>query len=460
MNQQANYMTLSSMIEQIKSNEDKNMVNQILEIEKLPKEEKYKLFKDQLRRAGVTATWKWEDAERVLYNEPIWKSIKTFQEKRSLFNEFVKQCKLKEREDIKLKKEKLKLKFRQMLEEDNSLNSNSKFSEALTKYCYDERWRAIDEREREDIFQDYIDLLYKKEEDEWKQMRENKKKKFERSLEDKKIKVNTKWKEICQLYSNDPLFMSMEKIDQIETFADYISRLENCEKKKKEEEDKYQAYQNREKFRDLLQNFLDQKKINMKTKWKTFVLEIKDKEEYLNLLGQSGSTPHDFFNDVIMALKEEYKKNRKILKTILRDNTIKFSPNISYEAYTDILVQYKEYSDIKSELKPILYEYLIQKLKEKEIEHNKREVKIANKLYSYIQRKKLNIGLTTEFGEALPLIKQHKKFIPISDENLRFAYVMLQDMLRKNPIEEKGNSNLIYTKTNEEEEKEDGETSM
>ena len=134
MNQQANYMTLSSMIEQIKSNEDKNMVNQILEIEKLPKEEKYKLFKDQLRRAGVTATWKWEDAERVLYNEPIWKSIKTFQEKRSLFNEFVKQCKLKEREDIKLKKEKLKLKFRQMLEEDNSLNSNSKFSEALTKY--------------------------------------------------------------------------------------------------------------------------------------------------------------------------------------------------------------------------------------------------------------------------------------------------------------------------------------
>ena len=455
---QPNYMSLSSMLDQMKNNEDINKVNQILEIEKLPKEEKHKLFKDQLRKAGVTATWKWEDAERVLYNEPIWKSIKTFQEKRSLFNDFVRQCKLKEREDIKLRKEKLKVKFRQMLEEDSSLNSNSKFSEALTKYCYDDRWRAIDEREREEIFQDYIDILFKKEEDEWRQTREKQKKQFERSLEDKHVKVKMKWKEICQLYSNDPLFISMEKIDQIETFSNYITRLENIEKQRKEEEDKYLAYQNREKFRDLLQYYLDQNKITIKTKWNTFVKEIKDKEEYLNLLGQPGSTPHDFFNDVIMALRDEYKQNRKILKKILKENTIKFSANISYEAYTDILAQYKEYSDIKNELKPILYEYLVEKLKEKEIEHNRREVKIANKLYSYIQRKKLSIGIDMEFEEALPLIKQHKKFVPISDENLRFAYVMLQEMMRNKPIEFT-EGKIDYKNIMNEEEKEDGETS-
>ena len=186
--------------------------------------------------------------------------------------------------------------------------------------------------------------------------------------------------------------------------------------------------------------------------------EIKDKEEYLNLLGQPGSTPHDFFNDVIMALRDEYKQNRKILKKILKENTIKFSANISYEAYTDILAQYKEYSDIKNELKPILYEYLVEKLKEKEIEHNRREVKIANKLYSYIQRKKLSIGIDMEFEEALPLIKQHKKFVPISDENLRFAYVMLQEMMRNKPIEFT-EGKIDYKNIMNEEEKEDGETS-
>ena len=165
----------------------------------------------------MTATWKWEDTERVLYAKPRWKSIKTFLEKRSLFNEYVSECKTKEREDIKLKKEKLKCKFRQMLEEDTSLNSNSKFSEALTKYCYDERWYSIDECDREEIFQDYINVLFKREEDKWKADREHKRKLFVKSLEEKQIGSNVKWKETLQIYNNDILFQSMEKLDQIET---------------------------------------------------------------------------------------------------------------------------------------------------------------------------------------------------------------------------------------------------
>ena len=35
-------------------------------LDKLPKEEKNKLFKDKMRECGVTATWKWEDVERIL----------------------------------------------------------------------------------------------------------------------------------------------------------------------------------------------------------------------------------------------------------------------------------------------------------------------------------------------------------------------------------------------------------
>lgn len=452
--------SISSVLEQMKTIEDTNLINQILEIDKLPKAEKHKLFKDQLRKAGVTATWKWEDAERVLYAEPIWKSIKTFQEKRSLFNEYVRDCKTKEREDIKLKKEKLKCKFRQMLEEDTTLNSNSKFSEALTKYCYDERWRSIDERDREEIFQDYIDVLFKKEEDEWKADREYKKKLFMKSLEEKAIASNVKWKEILQIYNNDILFQSMEKVDQIETFAEYITKLEKYEMKKNEEDKQYQAYINREKFKDMLHNYLEQNRITMFTKWKDFVHEIKNKEEYINLLGQSGSTPRDFFNDVIMVLTAEFKKNKKILKQILRENTIKFASNISYEAYNDILVQYKEYASIRADMKPVLYDYLIRKVKEKEREHNKREIKIANKMYSYIQRKKLVIGNYMEFEEALPLIRQHKKFMPISDENLRFAFLIVKEMVKNNVKVNEGENMVIKRNGSENDnEKEDGEMS-
>ena len=90
---------------------------------------------------------------------------------------------------------------------------------------------------------------------------------------------------------------------------------------------------------------------------------------------------------------------------------------------------------------------MIKKLKEKEIEHQKREEKIANKLFSYIQRKKLNLTKDNTFEEAFPQIKKHKKFINITEEHLRYAYNLLLKMLNSNnplPI------NI---------EKEDGETS-
>ena len=41
--------------------------------------------------------------------------------------------------------------------------------------------------------------------------------------------------------------------------------------------------------------------------------KIKDKEEYLNLLGQPGSTPHDFFNHPILNIVLYNKKELNIL---------------------------------------------------------------------------------------------------------------------------------------------------
>jgi len=107
----------------------------------------------------------------------------------------------------------------------------------------------------------------------------------------------------------------MEKIDRIQTFADYILSLESKEKNERQEKEKYQCYQNREKFRELLQiRSVEEKILNIDTKWKDYILEIKDKEEYLNMLGQKGSTPMELFQDKIQELKKEYKKIKKYLK--------------------------------------------------------------------------------------------------------------------------------------------------
>ena len=376
----------------------------------LPKEKLYQKFKEKLKSLDITITWKWEDASRLMFNEPEWKSIRTFSEKRNLFNDYINDLKNKEREEIYLKREKNKAKFRQLLSEDNTINSDSTYTEAMSRLSYDERWRAVDEKEREDVFEDYIDLIYKKEEDEWKKEREVKKKLFLEKMKFKKIKSDTLWKDICVEFKDDPVFASMEKIDRIQTFADYITTLESEEKREKREKDKYQGYLNREKFRELLQISVEEKNLNLETKWGDFVAQIKDREEYLNMLAQEGSTPLELFQDKINELKKEYKKVKKIFKEIITKNKIEIKYHISFEEFDNLISQFKESKMISLDMKKLLYEHIKKKLEEKEIIHNKHSKNIANKLYSYLQRKKLILRDNCPFDEAYNKIKKLKKF--------------------------------------------------
>jgi len=237
-----------------------------------------------LRRAGVTSTWKWEDCERVLQKEEMWKAIKTFQEKRQLFNDFVKDCKTREKEELRIKRDRLRSRFRQMLEDDTTLNSDVKFCEIATKYCTDERWRSIEERDREELFQDYLDDLENKENEEKRILRDQRMRSLKGVFEEKRLPVSTKWKEVCMNMRDDPAFNLLDKIDRLKAFSEYITAIESKEKAEKENSRKYFEYKNRENFRDLLKDLINKLEINSKTKWKVLVAKIKDTPQYLNLV--------------------------------------------------------------------------------------------------------------------------------------------------------------------------------
>ncbi len=431
----ANLNTLSALSEienKIRENEEKKF-NPNIDLDKLPKEEAYKLFKDMLRRAGITATWKWEDCERVLYKEAIWKIIKTFKEKRNLFDEYIKECKTRERDELQLKRDKLKTKFRQMLEEDLCLTSDTKFSDAIKKFCSDERWRAIDERDREDLFQDYLDDLEKRETEEKRILKETKIRQFKRILEEKRLPSSTKWKEICLNFKEDPFFNSMEKIDRMKTFSDYITELENKEKAERDWNKKLNEYRNREYFRDFLQSLVDRNEINSKSKWKNFVNVIKDDSNYINLLGQEGSTPKDLFDDVVSILKEDYKRNKDTLKKILKINSIKFNSESPYNEFEQKLKSYDDFSLITEDMRYILWSNLTHKLKEKEKEFLKNEKKALKKLESFM-KKKINLTDEGSFEEVLDQIKSHSRFLLLQPNKIRGIYEKLKEMISKGDL--------------------------
>jgi len=271
------------MDKRIRDLDEKKKLSSI-DLENLPKEEAHRLFKDMLRRAGVTSTWKWEDCKRVLKKEDMWKAIKTFQEKRQLFNDFVKDCKSREKDELKIKRDRLRTRFRQMLEEDGSLSSDVKFCEIVNKYCSDERWRSVDERDRDDLFQDYLDDLEAKENEDRRILRDQRMRNLKSIFEEKRLPVSTKWKEVCMNMRDDQTFNSLDKLDRLKTFSDYIVAIENKERGEKENSRKYIEYKNRENFRELLKEMIAKNEINAKTKWKELINRIKDTLHYLNLV--------------------------------------------------------------------------------------------------------------------------------------------------------------------------------
>ena len=421
-----NLSALSEIEIKIRENEERKF-NPNIDLENLPKDEAYKLFKDMLRRAGVTSTWKWEDCERVLHSETIWKVIKTFHEKRNLFNEYIKECKGRERDELRLKKDKLRSKFRQMLEEDSSLTSDSRFTDIIAKFCSDERWRSIDEREREDLFQDYLDDLEKRENEDKRISRESKIRNFRRILEEKRLPHTTKWREICLNFKDDNFFNSMEKIDRLKAYMDYITELELKEKNEREWNKKIVEYKNRENFRDFLQNLVDKNEICSKSKWKSFVAKIKEDGNYLNLIGQDGSTPKDLFDDVVSILKEDYKRNKDMLKRILKVNLIKFTADTKFDEFTARLSEYAEFAGIREEMRYVLWNNLTLKLKEKEKEMNKNEKKILKKLENFI-RKKIVFTNNTEMEEVIIVIKSHTRFSGLSYDKIKGVFDKLKEL--------------------------------
>lgn len=136
-------------------------------LENLSKEESTTLMKDMLKEVGVVSTWKWDDAHRNIKSDDRYRFIKlTMQEKKSAFTDYLHETRQQERKQMLLIKEKQRELFLAMLEENRGylgLNSSSKYyqiSKKLAKRDY-KKFMAVDERDREDIFQDYIDGLYK-----------------------------------------------------------------------------------------------------------------------------------------------------------------------------------------------------------------------------------------------------------------------------------------------------------
>jgi len=141
------------------------------------------------------------------------------------------------------------------------------------------------------------------------------------------ITYNTLWKDAqilfktCSEYSDDEQLQTLDPLDVFSVYEEHIKSLEdeyNDMREKVRMARRREERKNRDAFKDLLRELCNSHVINVRSKWKEIYPYIQNDQRYLNMLGQSGSTPLELFWDTVQRIEDSYYQEKKALMEIIK----------------------------------------------------------------------------------------------------------------------------------------------
>ncbi|CAF4907795.1 unnamed protein product, partial [Rotaria sp. Silwood1] len=134
-----------------------------IKIEYASKKEAMDAFKELLREKNVPSNSTWEQALKLIGNDPRYAAIKHINEKKQTFNAY-KVARIKEEKEAdRLKLKQIKDDFELYLQNCEHMNSTIKYKKAEQLFGHLQVWSAVPERERRELYEDVVNYLEKKE---------------------------------------------------------------------------------------------------------------------------------------------------------------------------------------------------------------------------------------------------------------------------------------------------------
>ena len=392
------------------------------------KEEVRAMYMQMFAEAGVTSTWKWEDFHRIMRIDERFHVIKTIGQKKQIFQEYIQVLKKKDREDGRQKKQVARENFMKMLDSSGILRAESKYYKTAHFFQGDPRWRILEEREREELFQDFLDELERRDRENLRLQRKQQMQMLKKVLEDnQEIDYTTKWVIAQKILAENPNFKALDKLDQINVFSEFILEFEKNTVDSKRLDERTRARKNREAFRALLENYVKTEEITAVTHWKEIYPKLRDDMVYLNLVGQQGSTPKELFDDTIRKEQEKYKDYKESIVDALVN--YEFTRNTTYEDIAQICKDALEVIPEKQRATvfKIIYDEHLAGIKNKE-----RKIRKHRKNFEDYLRSNANITSNTKYDEIEGEIKAHSaKFKRLSENTLKIDLAAYLDRLKE-----------------------------
>ncbi|KAG2634511.1 pre-mRNA-processing protein 40A-like isoform X1 [Panicum virgatum] len=378
-------------------------------------------FKSLLESVNVESDWTWDQTMRVIINDKRYGALKTLGERKQAFNEYLNQRKKFEAEEKRIKQRKARDDFLAMLEECKELTSSTRWSKAILMFEDDERFKAVERpREREDLFENYLVELHKKEKAKAVEEHRRHLAEYKAFLESCDfIKATTQWRKVQERLEDDERCSRLEKIDRLNIFQEYIRHLEKEEEEQKrvqKEQVRRQERKNRDAFRKMLEEHVTDGTITAKTRWRDYCSQIKDSQAYLAVSSNtSGSTPKELFDDVIEELEKQYLDDKTRVKEVVKSGKIPMTTSWTLEEFQNAILDDDALKGISTINIKLIYDDQIERLKEKEQKDAKKRQRLGENfsdlLYSITE-----ISASSTWDDSKQLFEDSQEFRALDSE--------------------------------------------
>ncbi|KAK7939510.1 hypothetical protein WMY93_002836 [Mugilogobius chulae] len=347
------------------------------------KEEAKQAFKELLKEKGVSSNSSWEQAMKLIINDPRYSALPKLSEKKQAFNAYKVQTEKEEKEEARIKYKESKETFQRFLENHEKMTSNTRYKKAEQMFGELEVWSCVPERDRLEIYEDVLFYLAKKEKEQAKQLRKRNWEALKNILDNMaNVTYRTTWSEAQQYLLDNPTFaedeelQNMDKEDALICFEEHIRALEKEEEEEKQKtllRERRRQRKNRECFQKFLDELHDHGQLHSMSAWMEMYPTLSSDIRFANMLGQPGSTPLDLFKFYVEDLKARYHDEKRIIKDILKDKNFLVEVNTSFDDFGSVISSDKRATTLDAGNIKLAFNSLLEKAEARERSERKRK---------------------------------------------------------------------------------------
>jgi len=351
-------------------------------------------------------------------------------ERKQVFAEYVAQRKKREKEEEREKKKNAKDDFVAAVKNWEELKVSTRYRDVAEKFMDEDWFKLIDEEERDELFQDFMDEYEKNAKEDRRKKRKEYVEMVKKVYKDhEEITLQSRWRDVQDLLRENETFRWLSKLEALTSWEEWVTETEK-EHLEKLSKAKFRHERTvRDKFRELLEEQHKDGRIKSTTAWRDVAKRIQDDERYIGMIATRGSTPHDLYDDFLEGLGERYKEDSKKIKKWAKAKGLVITSSSTFEWFNEQLKDEEGYAQVGEDNVQTLFDSLVAKAKEQD-EDAEKSAKRNRKRFVELLQKTREVTAATTYEAAGKILGSNSAWEAVDEHTRRQCFDIFVGQLK------------------------------